>query len=43
MLSVLLHNVQNEHLVHLEGLKMSKSVHRCIVLLFLCKLRENLK
>lgn len=35
--------MQNEHLTHLEELKMSKSVRRCIVLVFLCKLKENLK
>jgi len=44
MLSVLLHNVQNEHLAHLERVEMSNSMHRCIMLLlFLRKLEENLK
>lgn len=44
MLSVLLRDVQNEHLAHLEREKMSNSVHRSIVLLlFLCKFEENLK
>lgn len=44
MLSVLLHNVQNERLAHLEREKMSNPVYRCItLLLFLHKLEENLK